>query len=139
MQVPSTTLRRKIAFWQSQGVLKEDPPDCFILVEEDSGRASKETDDVLIDSDDDVESATTSTQSQTLQVFWSYIEGMLTNLNSLPIERIHAMLKMFAMPGPTTSEISEHELKLFLDKKVRDQELVFSGGVYKLPKSDSSL
>ncbi|XP_071820254.1 anaphase-promoting complex subunit 2-like [Apostichopus japonicus] len=140
MQVPSTTLRRKIAFWQSQGLLKEDPTDCFTLVEEDSGRGSKEgADEVIIESDDETESATASTQSQTLHVFWSYIEGMLTNLNSLPIERIHAMLKMFAMPGPATSEISEHELKLFLDKKVKEQELIFSGGFYKLPKADGQL
>ena len=32
-----------------------------------------------------------------LSVFWSYITGMLTNLDSLPIDRIHQMLRIFAM------------------------------------------
>ena len=31
-----------------------------------------------------------------LSVFWSYITGMLTNLDSLPIDRIHQMLRIFA-------------------------------------------
>lgn len=70
------------------------------------------------------------------QVFWSYIVGMLTNLESLTIDRIHSMLRMFAMQGPSAVECSVPELKRFLDSKVRDQKLLFSGGVYRLPKSD---
>jgi anaphase-promoting complex subunit 2 len=35
-----------------------------------------------------------------LSVFWSYIVAMLTNLDSLPIERIHQMLRIFAMQVP---------------------------------------
>ena len=61
---------------------------------------------------------------------------MLTNLASLPLDRIHKMLKMFAMQGPG-SECTIHELKAFLDRKVKEQKLIHSGGVYKLPKSGS--
>ena len=67
------------------------------------------------------------------QVFWTYIVGMLSNLESLPLERIHSMLRMFAMQG-TSGEITIDELKHFLDKKVKDQSLTYSGGVYRLPK-----
>ena len=67
-------------------------------------------------------------------MLWSYIVGMLTNLESLPIDRIHSMLKMFAMQGPS-SDVSIGELKLFLDRKVKEQKLTYSGGVYRLPKS----
>ena len=59
---------------------------------------------------------------------------MLSNLESLPLERIHSMLRMFAMQG-TSGEITIHELKHFLDKKVKDQGLAYSGGVYRLPKT----
>lgn len=55
------------------------------------------------------------------------------NLDSLPLERIHQMLKMFAFQGPTI-ECTMQELKKFLDRKVREHELVFSGGLYRLPK-----
>ncbi|CAM9148681.1 unnamed protein product [Lampetra fluviatilis] len=39
-------------------------------------------------------------KEEEMQVFWTYIQGMLTNLETLSLERIHSMLKMFAMIGP---------------------------------------
>ncbi|XP_077986811.1 anaphase-promoting complex subunit 2-like [Glandiceps talaboti] len=139
MQVPSAALRRKIAFWQSQGVVKEQTTDTFVLIEErPGGRGNHEV--MMIDSDEETESAMASAQDQReeeLQVFWSYIVGMLTNLESLPLERIYSMLKMFAMQGPSAVECSEEELRHFLDSKVKEQKLIFSGGVYRLPKGSN--
>jgi anaphase-promoting complex subunit 2 len=46
------------------------------------------------------ESLTASSRDQReaeLSIFWSYIMAMLTNFDSLPIERIHQMLRIFAM------------------------------------------
>lgn len=136
LQMPATALRRKIAYWQTQGLLREEATDKFVLVEEHKGRAMH---DIIVTDDDEAESAMASAQTQReeeLQVFWSYIVGMLTNLESLTIDRIHSMLRMFAMQGPSAVECSVPELKRFLDSKVRDQKLLFSGGVYRLPKSD---
>ena len=61
---------------------------------------------------------------------------MLINLESLPLERIFQMLKMFAIGGSSQSavECKIEALGAFLDEKVRQHELVFSGGHYKLPK-----
>lgn len=64
-----------------------------------------------------------------LQIFWSYIEGMLTNLGTLPLTRIHSMLKLFA-----TVECSSEELQKFLDEKVSQGILVYSAGQYQLQK-----
>ena len=59
--MPATALRRKIAYWQTQGLLKEESTDTFLLVEEHKGR----THDMLItDDDDEAESAMASAQSQ---------------------------------------------------------------------------
>ena len=69
-----------------------------------------------------------------LQVIWQYVSGMLTNLDSLPLKRIHNMLRMFASSGPGP-ECTERELQAFLEKKVREQKLTFSQGVYRLCKS----
>ena len=72
----------------------------------------------------------------TNQVMWSYIVGMLTNLGKLPLDRILMMLKMFAMQGSTSShDCTPAELKVFLDKKVKEQQLTCSGGLYQLNKS----
>lgn len=134
MHVPSSALRRKITYWQSQGVLHEESKDCFVLIEELKGSGNEV---VMIEEEEEVESAMASSHDQReeeLQVFWSYIVGMLTNLESLPLERIHTMLKMFAMQGPTAVECSVQELRHFLDRKVREQKLLFSGGLYRLPR-----
>lgn len=71
------------------------------------------------------------------QLFWTYIQAMLTNLESLSLERIYSMLRMFVVTGPALAEIDLQELQGFLQKKVRDQQLVYSAGVYRLPKSCS--
>ncbi|XP_020706375.2 anaphase-promoting complex subunit 2 [Athalia rosae] len=135
MHVPATVLRRKITFWVSQGVLKEISSDKF-LVQEESASKNRPTTEII--EEEEVESAMASASDQReeeLQVFWSYIVGMLTNLDSMPLERIHQMLKMFASQGPGAVECGLPELRHFLDRKVREHQLLFSGGLYRLPKS----
>lgn len=135
MHAPATVLRRKITFWVSQGVLKETSNDVFLLQEESS---SKNRSMAEVVEEEEVESAMASASDQReeeLQVFWSYIVGMLTNLDSMPLERIHQMLKMFASQGPGAVECGLPELRQFLDRKVREHQLLFSGGLYRLPKA----
>lgn len=58
---------------------------------------------------------------------------MLTNLESLPLDRIHQMLKMFVYEE-TSTEFTVEDIQNFLDKKIREHQLILSNGVYKLPK-----
>lgn len=140
MKVPLTMLRRKITYWQSMGLISEKTADTYVLVDgSDAGKSNVATNQVqeMICEDDETESVMASAHDQRegeLQVFWSYIVGMLTNLDSLPLDRIHQMLKMFASQAPGT-ECSLQELRQFLDTKVRTHQLVFHGGMYKLPKT----
>lgn len=60
---------------------------------------------------------------------------MLTNLDSLTLERIHTMLRMFVANGPVVTEMDVNELEAFLQRKVREHQLMVSMGVYRLPKS----
>lgn len=141
MHVPTTVLRRKIGYWVSQGLLLETSRGTFTLQEECSSSSPKNDNlnsaalDVI--DDEELESVMASASDQReeeLQVFWSYIVGMLTNLDSMPLERIHQMLKMFASQGSGAVECGLPELRHFLDKKVREHQLLYSGGLYKLPK-----
>ena len=132
MKVPVSVLRRKVAFWLSQGVLSEPSPDVYRLNEGGAAAAAAAEPALL---EDDADSPMTSTEDQRerdLEVFWNYIVGMLTNLASLPLERIQAMLRLFAMDG--AEQCSTQELRAFLDKKVKQHKLLFSGGLYRLPK-----
>ncbi|XP_007427140.1 anaphase-promoting complex subunit 2, partial [Python bivittatus] len=136
LKVPAASLRRKMTLWLQQGVLREEPPGTFTVIEEELKDHAEKV--VLIDSDEEGDSAMASQADQKeeeLQLFWTYIQAMLTNLESLSLERIHSMLKIFVMTGPMVTEIDIQELQGFLQKKVRDQQLSYSGGVYRLPKS----
>ncbi|XP_032228390.1 anaphase-promoting complex subunit 2 isoform X2 [Nematostella vectensis] len=136
MHVTPGTLRRRLAFWVSQGVLREESPDTYIVMERQKGIHKAHSAEVMVEAEP--ESATASVQQkreEELQVFWSYIVGMLTNLESLPLERIHSMLRIFAMQGPESAQCSVGDLKRFLDCKVKEQELQFANGFYRLPKT----
>ncbi|XP_033327037.1 anaphase promoting complex subunit morula [Megalopta genalis] len=135
MHAPATVLRRKITFWVSQGILKESSNDVFILQEESSTKSRSLTNVVEEEEVESVMASASDQREEELQVFWSYIVGMLTNLDSMPLERIHQMLKMFASQGPGSMECGLLELKQFLDRKVREHQLLFSGGLYRLPKA----
>ncbi|KAK3732536.1 hypothetical protein RRG08_030736 [Elysia crispata] len=145
LEMTPTILRRKLAFWQSQGLLKESTQEdaagenhhIYTLVEERTGLRGGSHDMLgLVDIEEEAESAMASAQQQKeeeMQMLWTYIQGMLANLDCLTLERIHAMLRMFATEEPG-SEVSLQELKAFLDNKVKDQILIYSAGVYRLNK-----
>lgn len=137
MKIPPSILRKKINFWQSQGFIKERTDDIFYLADEtmdDTMEDLNQSHDICEDDEADSAMASTSDQrEEEFKVFWSYIEGMLFNLDSLPLDRIHQMLKMFAAQDPGM-DFSQQELKNFLQRKVKEQKLVFAAGVYYLPK-----
>lgn len=138
MKVTPIVLKKKIAFWQSKGLIRETSLDEYTLVveNEEMRDLSNTTRPVPIEDDEDGDNMMESVGDQreeALQFFWSYIVGMLTNLESLSLERIHQMLKMFASHGPGV-EFSQPELRSFLQKKVQAQLLVYVGGAYQLPK-----
>merc|ERR1719312_2222349 len=141
LKVPLSTLRRKITFWQSQGILAENSPDTFTLVEDGCmkrgaglGDVSGVTHSLDEDQEESITASSADQREEELGMFWSYILGMLTNLESLPLERIYQMLRIFAMQGPSAVECDMQELRAFLDTKVRQHKLAFSGGHYRLPK-----
>ena len=140
LKVPLSTVRRKMAFWQGQGLVQESSPDHFKLIEEGpmrrmSGIASNNEADMHDDESESVTRNSSDQRTEELAVFWNYITNMLINLESLPLDRIFQMLKMFAPQGPSAVEIDMEELRSFLDEKVRQHELLFSGGQYRLPKT----
>ncbi|PVU90779.1 hypothetical protein BB561_004723 [Smittium simulii] len=94
--------------------------------------------DIVSDLDQEMEEEveeedTSSTEDYNL--YWQYMVGMLTNLGPLDINRIATMLEMFVSEKTFTGD-NRHQLKEFLDSKVRNSDLIFSlqSGVYSLPQ-----
>lgn len=69
-----------------------------------------------------------------MRMYEQYVVGMLTNLECLPLGRIHNMLKMFvpASGGERGYDRSESELMRFLNHLVEDGKLELSAGQYKI-------
>ncbi|KAI1905103.1 hypothetical protein AGOR_G00012480 [Albula goreensis] len=137
--VPQEMVRRKLALWQQQGVLREEAGGRYSVLETGALRERPERGVLLIDSDEEGDSNTTTQSEQReekLQLFWAYIQAMLTNLETMTLERIHSMLRMFVATGPVVTEMDVNELQAFLQRKVRDHQLIVSAGVYRLPKSN---
>ena len=135
IKVPVSTLRRRITFWQSQGIIVESSPDVFSLVEDGGGKkGNADVSSIAINMEDDPEDSVTASSAdqreEEFEMFWSYIVGMLTNLESMPLDRIFQTLRLFA----SAVECDIEELRAFLDTKVRQHKLAFSGGQYRLPK-----
>ena len=71
-----------------------------------------------------------------MRVYEQYVFGMLTNLESLPLGRIHNMLRMFvpAQGADRGYDRSEAELQRFLNRLVEDGKLEQSGGQFKIKR-----
>lgn len=135
---PRDLVHRKLALWQQQGVLREEAGGRYCVMETGSSREKLDRGVLLIDSDEERDSNTTTQSEQReekLQLFWAYIQAMLTNLDSMTLERIHTMLRMFVATGPVITEMDVNELEAFLQRKVREHQLLMSAGVYRLPKT----
>lgn len=136
---PKELVHRKLALWQQHGVLREEAGGRYYVVETGSSKEKMERGVMLIDSDEERDSNTTTQSEQReekLQLFWAYIQAMLTNLESMTLDRIHSMLRMFVATGPVVTEMDVNELEAFLQRKVREHQLMVSAGVYRLPKTN---
>jgi len=133
LNINKSSLRNRIAFWIGQGVIIEKSNDHFTSAQTFQ---SSQLNNSIYESDDECGATSAQNQKdQELQVYWSYVVGMLTNIGSLPLDRIHAMLKMFASTEAST-QCTLDDVKSFLQAKVNNGELVYVGGVYKLPKAN---
>ncbi|XP_077386875.1 anaphase-promoting complex subunit 2 isoform X1 [Festucalex cinctus] len=140
LSVPKEALHRKLALWQQHGVLREESAGRYSVLETASSCKDKMERGVamMIDSDDERDSNTTTQRQQReekMQLFWAYVQAMLTNLDSMTLERIHSMLRLFVVTGPAVTEMDVGELEAFLQRKVRDHQLILSAGAYRLPKT----
>ncbi|KAK7019730.1 hypothetical protein VNI00_017969 [Paramarasmius palmivorus] len=107
--------------WVNKGVLKEDGEDTFKLLEiAEEPTPGRET----------TRAAAVSAQQQQaekMKVHWKFIEGMLTNLGTLPLDRIQTMLR-FAPGYDQTIE----QLAAFMEAARREGLVNVKDGMWKL-------
>ncbi len=132
--MPAQETRRRVLFWVNQGVIVEargeDGGWIYTRAEqmaEGGARAAGNMDEDM--HDDDGGSSNVDNTVLSMGPFETYIMGMLTNFDALPLDRIHNMLKMFAVQPPYDK--SMEELAGYLARLVAEEKLVLEGGMYK--------
>ena len=133
-------LKRKIVMWLNKGFVHEagrtaDGDPCYEAPKKlgsgGEGRAQ------MGEEEDNGGAASTAEAAleQQMGMYEQYIVGMLTNLESLPVGRIHNMLRMFVPAGTDGGggyDRTEAELQRFLNRLVEDGKLETSGGQFKI-------
>jgi hypothetical protein len=68
-------------------------------------------------------------KEQEISLYWNYTQSMLRGCGSLPLDRIHGWLKMYANP-----DITLEQVKFLVELKTKEQLLKYSAGLYRLNK-----
>lgn len=133
-----TLVRNALTFWVGKFVLKEVKRDTFQVLEVlDDNEVGDHTAQAAVAAAAEAatSAAAPSVRSaedvamEKMQVYWQFIQGMLTNQGAMPLQRIIMMLK-FAVPGGFP--FSNEELKEFLDRMVSEGHLDLAAGNYKI-------
>lgn len=130
--VSPDALRRKLVFWIQQGVVSEiHRADGMVLIRRNDQLQSPAGLPGDAEAGMEVDEGVTGMDmvQQEMAKLEPYIVGMLTNFDSLPLERIHNMLKMFVSDPPYDRPLDE--LAAYMGKLVAEDKVVLEGGVYK--------
>ena len=142
LKVDSETLKKRMVMWINRGFIHEAgrTADGDIAYEAPTHLGSGGEGRAQMGEEDEGESgggAAEAQLEQEMRVYEQYVVGMLTNLGTLPLGRIHNMLRMFvpAQGADRGYDRSEPELQRFLNRLVEDGKLEMSQGQYKIKKS----
>jgi anaphase-promoting complex subunit 2 len=100
LAVKPEQLRKRLAYWVNQGVVKQSTPNegevLYTVVDSLDAEVDR---DAMAEEEagvDDGPSSADLAKLAEMKVYESYVTGMLTNFGTLPIDRIHNMLKVGA-------------------------------------------
>jgi anaphase-promoting complex subunit 2 len=139
---PEQQVQKRMAYWVNNRVIKLVPGREQVTYEVATtehllqGENDHSAGVASIDDEDHGQGVSLAAQEEEdLEVYESYICGMLTNLGQLPLERIHNMLKMFVTGSDVKYNKTPQQLSIFL-KHLCKQEKLECGpdGMYKLVK-----
>lgn len=127
--------RVNLGFWVHQGILSvsnhEDGTELY-SVQETAVESTVSTTAATTMMTEQIqvmeEEEEASSVDDDMSVFWNFIVGMLTNVGSLEIDRIHSMLGMFAPNYDRTVT----QLASFMGTRMREGLVEMKGGMYKL-------
>ena len=137
LKMCSFVLKKKIMYWKVQGLIKqvstcgdeEVANEVYALVK-DSAKLNKNKN--LVDIEEEMEKTEKVSEvlkENEINLYWNFTQSMLRSGGCLPLERIHAWLKLYANPDLTIEQV-----KFLVDLKTKEQLLKYNAGLYRLNK-----
>ncbi|KAI0632358.1 hypothetical protein C8Q77DRAFT_1125177 [Trametes polyzona] len=128
--VEKSAILKALITWVDLGVVKEEETDRYKLLEvaeaESSGQKAVARPAPAIE-EEAPGLAIQQQHAEQMKVFWKFIEGMLTNLGSLPLARIQTMLKFAPGYDQTIEQLAD-----FMEAARREGLVMVKDGMWKL-------
>ncbi|EJD53705.1 hypothetical protein AURDEDRAFT_141713 [Auricularia subglabra TFB-10046 SS5] len=124
-------VRKALTRWLDMRIVKEDAAHIYRLLEEaeDDGATERLAATPVPEDEPPAVMSVQQQQAEQMRVFWRFIQGMLTNVGPMTIDRIQGMLK-FA-PG---YDRNVEQLAAFMDSARREGLVDVKDGVWKIIK-----
>ncbi|KAF9783259.1 ubiquitin-protein ligase [Thelephora terrestris] len=126
--IEESAMTKALNKWVNLGVIKENEGGEFILLEiqEEGGAKPTASRQAVMEEAPSVMTVEQQ-QAEQMKVYWRFIEGMLTNLGSLPLDRIQTMLRI--APG---YDKTVEQLAAFMEAARREGLVTVHGAHWKL-------
>jgi len=129
--VDRSSALKALVTWVDLGVLKEDSENSFRLLEvaEEATPGTRPAASRPVPATDSLPpiSSIQQQQAEQMKVYWKFIEGMLTNLGSLSLDRIQGMLKLAPGYDRTTDQLAS-----FMEAARRQELVTTRDGLWRL-------
>lgn len=113
-----------LRFWIDQGVIGSENEKYCIL------ELAQEVNNVHVGNEPAM-AVVQEDSFEDMNMYWSYIQHMLTNLGALPVDKIHSFLVMF-VPKENPYVKTKEQLERFLHAMVTEEKLKLSDGKFAL-------
>jgi anaphase-promoting complex subunit 2 len=136
--IPEDVIQKRMAYWVNNRVIKLLPGanhEYEVATREHLLEGENDAAASMMDEDDGQAVSAMAQEEEEMEVYESYICGMLTNMGQLPLERIHNMLKMFVTGSEVKYNKTPAQLSMFLQHLCKEEKLECGAdGMYKLFK-----
>ncbi|KDQ25445.1 hypothetical protein PLEOSDRAFT_1113443 [Pleurotus ostreatus PC15] len=126
-------LSKAVNTWLDLGVLASAGEGIYRVLEVSAGKGAEAKDHVHRPTTVEVEMppvvSVQQQQAEQMRVYWKFIEGMLTNLGALPLDRIQTMLKFAPGYDRTITQLAG-----FMEAARREDLVTVRDGMWKLNK-----
>uniref|UniRef100_A0A183TWI9 Anaphase-promoting complex subunit 2 n=1 Tax=Toxocara canis TaxID=6265 RepID=A0A183TWI9_TOXCA len=142
LEMDKRNVKKRLEWWQNSGIVaiatkssdSESETWCLASANSKMDRLRGEYD--VEDESSDEERGEDTAAVDALEQYWTYTRSYMANQEPLKPERLHTIFRMFASPGQQGPSLET--VIAFLQRKVKQNLLTCSNGLYKVVKEASA-